>query len=138
MIPPYGTRAWDRLWRRFWRRVRMTDDGGCWVWGGKVQKSTGYGRVVVGGKDRRAHRVAYQLAIGPIPLDRRNRTFVICHRCDNPLCVRPSHLYADTQRENMRDMVGKGRDWFSKYRRDSVTEARHARSFEILTEGIVA
>lgn len=65
----------------------------CWIWGG-VPTWDGYGRF--GGNDTRAHRRAYELAIGPIPAG-----MVIDHLCEVRLCVNPVHLKATTQRENV-------------------------------------
>ena len=73
---------------RFWRKVNKTDR--CWEWIG-TQNSYGYGRVdrLIDGKRRQlpAHRVAYELMVGPIP-----EGLVIDHLCRNKLCVRPDHL----------------------------------------------
>lgn len=84
---------------RFWPKVRKAD--GCWEWLGS-KNSRGYGRIYGGGF---AHRVAWTQAIGAIP----NGMFV-CHRCDNPSCVNPDHLFLGTQRDNMRDCKAKGRN----------------------------
>lgn len=84
---------------RFLLRVDLSDPDGCWEWvGGKV--STGYGSF----RGRPAHRVALELKSGPI-----SDELFACHACDNRPCVRPCHLAPMTQRENLRDMVRKGR-----------------------------
>lgn len=87
---------------RFWSKVQKTD--GCWEWTGS-RRPKGYGVFAVNGARREsAHRVAYALFIGPI-----SAGFFVCHRCDNPRCVRPDHLFLGTQADNMRDMHAKGR-----------------------------
>lgn len=89
---------------RFWAKVRESD--GCWEWTAH-RKPNGYGCF---GIDRRtteyAHRMAYQLSVGPIPAG-----FEICHHCDNPGCVRPDHLFLGTRTDNMRDAKDKNRLW---------------------------
>jgi hypothetical protein len=86
---------------RFWAKVDKTDT--CWVWTGTVHPS-GYGGLTMDGAVLYAHRVSYEWAHGPIP-----DGMFVCHRCDNPRCVRPDHLFAAAQLENMRDMHRKGR-----------------------------
>lgn len=92
---------------RFWSKVDKTSHpNGCWVWKGRLRN--GYGSFWIGtkatGKDRYAHRVAYELLVGPIPagLD-------LLHSCDNPPCVNPAHTNPGTHAGNMRDMFNKGR-----------------------------
>jgi hypothetical protein len=87
---------------RFWRRVDKT--GGCWNWTGG-RGDHGYGSFTGdGGVAISAHRYSFQLHNGPIP-----DGLVICHCCDNPACVKPEHLFLGTQRDNVHDMIQKGR-----------------------------
>lgn len=87
---------------RIWKFVQKTD--GCWEWNGR-RNDRGYGLfAVTHAAARRAHRVIWELVNGPIPSG-----MVVCHRCDNPPCVRPDHLFLGTQADNMRDMQAKGR-----------------------------
>jgi hypothetical protein len=75
----------------------------CWTWTGQTITG-GYGRVGWGGGKVLAHRVAYELFEGSIP----HGSWVL-HRCDNPPCVRPSHLFLGSRQDNIDDMVTKGR-----------------------------
>ncbi len=77
---------------RFWLRVAKSD--GCWAWTG-VRNSKGYGVFNSGGKPRRAHRVAYELSVGPIPSG-----LELDHLCRNHGCVNPSHLEPVTTKTN--------------------------------------
>jgi hypothetical protein len=88
---------------RFWRKVDATGDG-CWEWQG-ASNGVGYGMIRFTRTLRvYAHRWIYEQLHGPI-----QSGHVIMHLCDNPRCVRPAHLRAGTQAENMQDMVRKGR-----------------------------
>lgn len=85
----------------FWSKVAHDPDG-CWLWTAFCD-ANGYGKCNRNG-EQLAHRVAYKLIHKVIPdgLD-------ILHRCDNPTCVRPAHLYAGTHQQNMRDRDVRGR-----------------------------
>lgn len=85
-------------------RAMPEPNSGCWLWERGIQ-SPGYGCWPIGkGRHKKAHRVAYEIANGTIP-----RGMVVCHRCDNPYCVNPDHLFLGSQSDNMKDMWAKGR-----------------------------
>jgi hypothetical protein len=76
---------------------------GCWEWTDSLCRR-GYGEFYLNGKKEAAHRVSWIFNNGPIPDGK-----CVLHSCDNPCCVRPSHLFIGSQRDNIRDMVKKGR-----------------------------
>jgi hypothetical protein len=86
----------------------MLDDRGCWEWTGWVDKD-GYGRIKVSGRKIRAHRLSWELHFGPIPKTDDPMGNFVLHRCDNPTCVNPSHLFLGSHMDNLRDMMSKGR-----------------------------
>src|SRR5687767_4720826 len=91
------------LSERFWEKVRKTD--GCWLWTAS-RNAKGYGQIMYQRRPIHAHRVSWQLANGPIP-----DGLCVLHRCDNPQCVNPGHLFLGTIVDNNRDMFAKGRAW---------------------------
>lgn len=91
----------QRFIERFEEKIEKIDS--CWIWVGAFFKS-GYGRFSFGKKKVRAHRFSYELYIGKIP-----KGIYVLHRCDNPCCVNPLHLFLGTHLDNMMDMESKGR-----------------------------
>lgn len=87
----------------FWDNVATGPTHTCWYWIGTVN-SAGYGVCDHDGRRMLAHRVAHELAVGPI-----GRGLVIMHSCDNRRCCNPHHLQAGTTRDNARDRADKHR-----------------------------
>jgi len=100
--------AADTLQERFDQKYIISPDG-CWLWTAALNKNNGYGVIGLGGRGhantKAAHRVSYKLHIGPIP-----EKLYVLHKCDNPPCVNPDHLFLGTQLDNMDDMIAKGRN----------------------------
>lgn len=93
------------LAERFAEQYTVNADG-CWIWTGTKLK-TGYGGIGAGGRHGRhlrAHRASWEIHRGPIPEGEKVR-----HRCDVRLCVNPDHLQLGSQRDNILDMVERGR-----------------------------
>ena len=84
-------------------RYTINPETGCHEWTG-LRNAANYGRVLWLGKPYIAHRLSYIAFIGPIPSDG-----IICHRCDNPACVNPEHLFLGTHKTNAEDKVAKHR-----------------------------
>lgn len=76
---------------------------GCWLWLGAME-ADGYGRISVDGRMRRVHRVAFAAWVEPLPNGQR-----VLHRCDQPACINPEHLYAGSAKDNIDDALRRGR-----------------------------
>lgn len=93
---------------RFWHYVDKRGDDECWPWlgtfsGKPPQKN--YGSIYVDGRSRRATQVSWEICHGvPFPPGK-----MACHKCDNPPCVNPRHIWPGTMSENIRDSIAKGR-----------------------------
>lgn len=92
-----------KLELRFWEKVEKSKNG-CWNWISAKQYN-GYGVFWVGnGVSKKAHRISYEMKNGKIP-----DGMYICHKCDNPGCVNPEHLFVGTASDNAQDMSNKKR-----------------------------
>lgn len=89
--------------KRFWAKVDKRGD--CWLWTASKRR-LGYGQFRMRFRLYLAHQASYILTYGVIP-----DGLMVCHRCDNPPCVNPDHLFLGTQSDNMQDMVAKKRGW---------------------------
>lgn len=87
--------------KRFWPKVHKT--GGCWEWIAALYP-TGYGMFSYKQRPMSAHRASYLMFVGNVP-----DGLYVLHRCDNRKCIRPSHLFLGTPKDNMDDMTAKGR-----------------------------
>lgn len=108
------------LEQRFLDKVLIIPFHECWEWIAHKSPS-GYGYIGYKEKIIRAHRAAYELYIGKIP-----NGLCVCHKCDNPGCVRPDHLFLGTHRENMKDRNLKSRNTIWN---KSKTHCKHGHEF---------
>lgn len=93
----------EKTINRFWNFVNKQREHECWNWTAYKNRD-GYGNFADGKKRWNAHRVSYIIANGEIP-----KGLCVCHKCDNPSCVNPDHLYLGTHKQNMNDMQIRGR-----------------------------
>ena len=119
---------------RFWEKVDKRGPDECWPW---IAGHHSFGYGVFGPKT--AHRVSYELEYGPIDSPK----LVVCHRCDNPPCVNPAHLFLGSQRVNMQDAKSKGRTRTCAIEDNPMTkltweQVREARRRRALGEGVNA
>ena len=94
---------YEKAQMRFWAKVKKSEPEQCWEWL-SVLTHDGYGRMWFGGRFEGAHRLSWIFTHGTIQSGMQ-----VCHKCDNPSCVNPSHLFLGTGEDNMMDCVHKGR-----------------------------
>jgi len=92
----------DLIYNRFWEKVDKGES--CWQWTAG-DNGEGYGRFRHDNQKVGAHRFSWEFHFGDIP-----DSMLVCHKCDNPGCVNPDHLFLGTNQDNMNDMVKKGRN----------------------------
>lgn len=106
-IGPIGEKIKSPI-ERILSRIKKTKSG-CWEWLGSLSGRDGRASISVDGKMRMGHRVSFEHFKGPI-----EKGLLICHKCDNPKCVNPDHLFKGTQKDNVYDAIKKGRFWSCK------------------------
>lgn len=88
----------------FWNKAVISSRTGCWEWTAS-KTGTRYGKTHINGKEFSAHRISFYIFFGIDPMGK-----CVCHKCDNPLCINPNHLFLGTYKDNIVDMISKGRD----------------------------
>jgi hypothetical protein len=124
---PRPTRSYPPVAERLWKKVIVASEHECWPWTGPCSGSR-HGMLSLRGRTMQAHRVAYEDRVGPIP-----EGLCVCHRCNNPRCCNPSHLYLATIAQNTRDAARDGllqrgeSRWNARMTREIVLNVRRLR-----------
>ncbi len=102
-------------------RAKSKKSNGCWIWKGLTTEN-GYGYLRHNHKVWRAHRLSYVLFVGEI-----GEGLLVCHKCDRPKCINPTHLFLGTPKENSQDCIKKGRH-APRAKRKKTVQIRYIRS----------
>jgi HNH endonuclease len=122
----------EKLDLLFWAKVNRGELEECWEWTAGKAGRMGYGKVKRHGKTTLAHRVSWEIANGQIP-----DGLQVCHHCDNPPCVNPSHLFLGTQKENLEDRDRKGRAVWSPGERNGTSKLTEDHVREVRRLGMI-
>ena len=90
----------EQFLNRFWAKVKKSENG-CWEW--TAATASGYGRIRINGNVESAHRISYMIHFNESP-----GHLLVCHKCDNKLCVNPGHLFLGSYSDNLKDAIDKG------------------------------
>ena len=119
----------SNVYQRLISHMEINKTTGCWEWQGS--KRNGYGRMIIGSrtdgtrKSVSTHRLSYELHYGEIP-----QGMEICHKCDNPCCINPDHLFAGTRQDNIDDRERKGRNNPPKGEKHAKAKIDRSRCFD--------
>lgn len=100
---PLEKEAIEKTRKKIKRFTYINQKNGCWEWQ-KYKNKLGYGQICYMGKQLKAHRVSWIVFKGPIP-----DGMCVLHKCDNPRCINPVHLFLGSMKDNVQDMINKGR-----------------------------
>ncbi len=119
-----GWKGWTKaeFRKEIWRRIKVGTPEECWIWTAGAARS-GYGKIKWRGRTYRAHRVVYELSVGPLVSGQ-----LVLHRCDVRRCCNPSHLYLGTMSDNTTDSSRRGRHHNAKLTEEQVREIRERRA----------
>lgn len=95
----------SEVWQRFWKNVVLDKETKCWNWIGSVFPKSGRARIKIRNKTVLSSRQVMLWRHGHLP-----DGLLVCHHCDNILCVNPTHLFFGTAKDNVRDMHNKNRN----------------------------
>ena len=108
-IPAIKKSPVERIFEKIDKTLGFGPDGTCWKWM-STTNAKGYAVMSIEGRFKLIHRYFYEFTYGEIG----SRKIFVCHRCDNPSCINPDHMFLGTNGDNVRDMVAKGRHFNQK------------------------